>query len=95
MLPILPGKVPSYKYGPRMTTDIKTQSELPSNLIVKKVSPKIWLPFLTIVWGTLTMCLGFVSNFGSFVAVRALLGMAEGGNLPGIVIMARFYFNTL
>lgn len=65
-------------------TDIMT-SELPSNLLIKKVSPRIWLPLLTAVWGTLTMCLGFVHGFGSFVAVRALLGIAEGGLLPGMV----------
>jgi hypothetical protein len=60
-------------------------SELPSNLVLKKMSPKIWLPLLTTVWGILTMCLGFVPNFGSFVTVRALLGVAEGGLLPGMV----------
>jgi MFS family permease len=49
------------------------------------MSPKIWLPLLTAVWGILTMCLGFVSNFASFVTVRALLGVAEGGLLPGMV----------
>lgn len=32
------------------------------------------------------MCLGFVRSYGSFVAVRALLGLAEGGLLPGIVL---------
>lgn len=52
---------------------------------MKKVSPKIWLPVLTSVWGILTMCLGFVTGFASFVSVRALLGVAEGGLLPGMV----------
>jgi MFS family permease len=61
-------------------------SELPSNLVLKKVSPRIWLPTLTVVWGIITMCLGFVSNFASFAAVRALLGVAEGGLLPGMVL---------
>lgn len=32
------------------------------------------------------MCLGFVRGFGSFVAVRAVLGMVEGGLLPGMVL---------
>ncbi|KAJ5435654.1 hypothetical protein N7445_006539 [Penicillium cf. griseofulvum] len=59
-------------------------SELPSNLVLKKASPKIWLPFLTATWGIITMCLGFVQNFAGFVAVRALLGIAEGGLLPGM-----------
>jgi hypothetical protein len=63
----------------------KRNSELPSNLVLKKMSPKIWLPLLTAVWGILTMCLGFVRNFASFVTVRALLGVAEGGLLPGMV----------
>jgi nitrate/nitrite transporter NarK len=31
------------------------------------------------------MCLGFVTSFASFVTVRALLGVAEGGLLPGMV----------
>ncbi|KAL2816750.1 major facilitator superfamily domain-containing protein [Aspergillus granulosus] len=67
-------------------------SEVPSNLIIKKASPKIWLPALTMVWGIFTMCLGFVRNFGSFVAVRVLLGIAEGGLLPGMVLyLSSFY----
>lgn len=66
-------------------------SELPSNLVLKKMSPRIWLPLLTALWGTLTMCLGFVTSFGSFVAVRALLGVAEGGLLPGMVLITRLH----
>ncbi|KAJ5101437.1 hypothetical protein NUU61_003659 [Penicillium alfredii] len=67
-------------------------SEIPSNLVLKKASPKLWLPFLTTVWGIITMCLGFVQNFAGFVAVRALLGFAEGGLLPGMVLyLSTFY----
>ncbi|KAL2151248.1 hypothetical protein VTH82DRAFT_6346 [Thermothelomyces myriococcoides] len=61
-------------------------SELPSNLIIKRLTPKIWLPTLTATWGTITMCLGFVRNPASFLAVRTILGLAEGGLLPGIVL---------
>ncbi|KAM4061580.1 major facilitator superfamily protein [Hirsutella rhossiliensis] len=61
-------------------------SELPSNLVLKRVSPRIWLPCLAVAWGLVTMCLGFVRGFGSFVAVRAILGVAEGGLLPGMVL---------
>ncbi|KAH8694271.1 putative MFS transporter [Talaromyces proteolyticus] len=67
-------------------------SEVPSNLMLKKASPRIWLPLLTVTWGIITMCLGFVRGFGSFVAVRALLGVAEGGLLPGMVLyLSSFY----
>jgi hypothetical protein len=61
------------------------RSEIPSNLVLKKISPKIWLPTLTIAWGIVTMCLGFVKNYAGFVAVRAILGITEGGLLPGMV----------
>ncbi|KAK0625399.1 major facilitator superfamily domain-containing protein [Bombardia bombarda] len=61
-------------------------SELPSNLVLKKITPRVWLPLLTVTWGIITTCLGFVRNFGSFFAVRALLGIAEGGLLPGMVL---------
>ena len=60
-------------------------SEIPSNLVLKKVSPRIWLPALTVAWGIVTMCLGFVKNYTGFMIVRAVLGITEGGLLPGIV----------
>lgn len=61
-------------------------SELPSNLVLKKVSPRIWLPFLTFAWGVVGMCLGFVKNYAGFMVVRACLGLTEGGLLPGMVL---------
>ncbi|CAL3961880.1 unnamed protein product [Diplocarpon coronariae] len=61
-------------------------SEIPSNLVLKKLSPRIWLPALAVMWGTVTMCLGFVRNYKEFVAVRAILGLCEGGLLPGMVL---------
>lgn len=66
-------------------------SEIPSNLILKKLTPQIWLPCLTFFWGVSAMCLGFVQNFAGFVGVRALLGLTEGGLLPGIVL----YLSTI
>ncbi|OJJ35767.1 hypothetical protein ASPWEDRAFT_41009 [Aspergillus wentii DTO 134E9] len=67
-------------------------SEVPSNLIIKKASPRVWLPFLTVIWGIITMSLGFVRNFADFVGVRFVLGIAEGGLLPGMVLyLSSFY----
>lgn len=76
-------------FAPRvlaMAPNNANNSELPSNLLLKKVSPKVLLPCLTVVWGIITMCLGFVRGFTSFWVVRALLGVAEGGLLPGMVL---------
>lgn len=59
---------------------------MPSNLILKRLTPRVWLAFLTCAWGIVTMCIGFVKNANSFIAVRAVLGLTEGGLLPGIVL---------
>lgn len=61
-------------------------SELPSNLILRRASPRVWLSFLTAAWGIIGMCLGFVQNYAGFLIVRAFLGLAEGGLLPGMVL---------
>ncbi|KAF3014798.1 hypothetical protein E8E14_011638 [Neopestalotiopsis sp. 37M] len=61
-------------------------SEIPSNLVLKRVTPSIWLPVLAFAWGVTAMCLGFVQNFAGFVAVRAILGATEGGLLPGMIL---------
>jgi MFS family permease len=59
-------------------------AEMPSNLVLKKASPRVWLAFLTVAWGVVGMCLGFVRNYAEFLVVRALLGLAEGGLVPGM-----------
>lgn len=60
-------------------------AELPSNLVLKRFSPRIWLAFLTAAWGLVGMCLGFVRNYAGLLVVRAFLGFAEGGLLPGTI----------
>jgi MFS family permease len=66
-------------------------SEIPSNIILKKITPKIWLPTLTFSWGLMCMALGFVKNYTGFVTVRALLGLTEGGLFPGSIL----YLSTM
>ncbi|OKL59804.1 hypothetical protein UA08_04950 [Talaromyces atroroseus] len=61
-------------------------SELPSNLILKRMTPKFWLPFLVFVTGIIVMCIGFVKTYAQFIAVRVLLGIFEGGLYPGSLL---------
>ncbi|KAM3507051.1 hypothetical protein MY10362_001978 [Beauveria mimosiformis] len=61
-------------------------SEIPSNLIIKKVSPKIWLPFLAFSWSITTIGIGFMRDYKDFMILRAVLGIFEGGLFPGIVL---------
>jgi MFS family permease len=60
--------------------------EVPSNLLIKKVSPRLWLGILTTLWGVIGMSMGFVKSYTGLLVVRAFLGAAEGGLLPGIVL---------
>lgn len=62
-----------------------TQREIPSNLVLKKVTPRIWIGFMAFMWGLICMCIGFVHNYTQFVTLRAMLGLAEGGMFPGLV----------
>ncbi|GEM06815.1 major facilitator superfamily protein [Rhodotorula toruloides] len=60
--------------------------EIPSNLILKKIGS------LCIGFGAVTIGSAFISNFGEFVGVRILLGIFEGGVIPGIAfLLTRFY----
>ncbi|KAK4046980.1 hypothetical protein OIO90_006372 [Microbotryomycetes sp. JL221] len=65
-----------------------------SNLILKKVG-YLWLSFLVVGFGVVTIGSAFMKNYAEFIVVRILLGCAEGGVLPGIAfILSRFYTRT-
>jgi len=66
-------------------------AEIPSNLILKKVTPRIWFAVMTFLWALFCMVLGLVHNFNQFISIRALLGLAEGGLFPGMVL----YLSTI
>ncbi|KAK9793563.1 putative Major facilitator superfamily (MFS) profile domain-containing protein [Seiridium cardinale] len=63
--------------------------EIPCNIILKRTTPRVWLPTLTIVWGVVATLLGIVHNYSGFLAARFFLGVAESGLFPGVV----YYFS--
>ncbi|KAF2736686.1 MFS general substrate transporter [Polyplosphaeria fusca] len=65
--------------------------EIPSNLVLKKVTPRIWIGSMAFLWGLICMCIGFIHNFAQFASLRAILGLAEGGLFPGMVL----YLSTI
>ncbi|PWN51714.1 MFS general substrate transporter [Violaceomyces palustris] len=66
--------------------------EIPSTMLCKIVGPKKWIPFMTFVFGLLSVCTAFITSLGSGIAVRFLLGAAEAGMLPSIAFyLSRFY----
>lgn len=64
--------------------------EVPCNIILKRTTPKFWLPTLTILWGVVATLLGVVQNRAGFYAARFFLGFLESGLFPGVVFYLRF-----
>ncbi|KAK6439190.1 hypothetical protein LTR95_004609 [Oleoguttula sp. CCFEE 5521] len=69
-----------------------TAVEIPSNAVLKYVGPKLWIPFLVLSFGIVSMCTAFVQSFNGLCVARAALGLAEGGVMPGIAFfLSSFY----
>lgn len=64
--------------------------EVPSNYMLKRLSPSTWIAFLMLAWGALTMGLGGTHSYASVTAVRFLLGAFEAGLFPGLVCKSIF-----
>ncbi|KAI1299542.1 major facilitator superfamily domain-containing protein [Xylaria venustula] len=63
--------------------------EVPCNVILKRTTPRVWLPTLTIVWGIVATLNGIVQSQAGFLAARFFLGVAESGLFPGVT----YYFS--
>ena len=59
--------------------------EIPCNIVLKRTTPKFWLPTLTIVWGVVATLTGIVNSLAGFFVVRFFLGVSESGLFPGVV----------
>lgn len=59
-------------------------AEIPSNLMMKRTRPSIWIPAIMVAWGITCTLMGLVDNYNGLLAARAALGIAEGGLFPGI-----------
>ncbi|KAG2181945.1 hypothetical protein INT43_006870 [Umbelopsis isabellina] len=53
--------------------------QIPSNIMLKRYSAKVWLPFLMIVWGTIACCHAAAKNYAQLMVLRVLLGFFESG----------------
>jgi len=62
--------------------------QVPANVALTRVGARRWLGWLMVVWGVVSMGTAWVSGAGSYIGVRALLGIAESGFYPGVI----FYF---
>jgi MFS transporter, ACS family, tartrate transporter len=66
--------------------------EIPSNLLLHKFGARIWLTRIIVTWGVLAALTGFVQNITQLYILRFLLGLAEAGYFPGIVLYLTYWF---
>ena len=66
--------------------------EVPSNLALEKVGARLWIARIMVTWGLVSMLMALVVGPYSFYAVRFLLGAAEAGFFPGVILYLTYWF---
>jgi len=66
--------------------------EVPSNLILHKVGARVWIARILLSWGLVASLTGLVETVHQLYAARVLLGFAEAGYFPGIVLYMTYWF---
>ena len=66
--------------------------EVPSNLILHRVGARIWIARIMVTWGIVSGLTMFVSSPAWFYVMRFLLGVAEAGFFPGVILYLTYWF---
>jgi ACS family tartrate transporter-like MFS transporter len=66
--------------------------DLPSSLILRRFGARIWIARIMISWGVVSACMVWVGSPRSFYLLRFLLGVAEAGFVPGMLLYLTFWF---
>ncbi|WP_042320314.1 MFS transporter [Paraburkholderia caledonica] len=67
--------------------------EIPSNLLLHRVGARFWITRIMITWGALSSAMAFVQGPTSFYLLRLLLGAAEAGLFPGVILYLTYWFD--
>jgi ACS family tartrate transporter-like MFS transporter len=68
--------------------------EVPSNLLLERLGARIWIARIMVTWGLLSAGMAFTSGAKSFYLLRFLLGAAEAGFFPGIILYLTCWFTA-
>jgi len=66
--------------------------EIPSNLILHRIGARMWIARILITWGIISSAMMFVQGAVSFYVLRFLLGIAEAGFFPGMILYLTYWF---
>ncbi len=66
--------------------------EVPSNLALQRFGARIWIARIMISWGLIAIAMALITGAASFYVMRFLLGVAEAGFFPGIILYLTYWF---
>ena len=66
--------------------------EVPSNILLKRIGGRFYLPFLVCGFGLVSLCTSFTRNFEGLMVARAFLGIFEGGAMPGMAFFLTLFY---
>ncbi|KAL1956248.1 hypothetical protein VTO42DRAFT_7508 [Malbranchea cinnamomea] len=66
--------------------------EVPSNLLLKRLRPSIYLPSIMVAWGVVMTLMGIVQNYAGLLTARLFLGLAEAGLYPGVAYYITMWY---
>jgi len=66
--------------------------EVPSNLLLSRSRPSIFLPTIMCLWGIVTCCMAVVDKYEHLVALRFIVGILESGFSPGILLILSSWY---
>ncbi|CAF2267595.1 unnamed protein product [Rotaria magnacalcarata] len=66
--------------------------EIPSNIVLRLFGPTMYLSISMITWGGITVGMAFANNTVLFICIRFLLGVAEAGFFPGMIIYISLWY---
>src|SRR5689334_3602665 len=66
--------------------------EVPSNLIMHRVGARLWMARIMVTWGIVSAAMMFAHTATMFYLLRLLLGIAEAGFFPGVILYLTYWF---
>ena len=66
--------------------------EVPSNLILERIGARLWIARIMLTWGLISAGMAFITGETSFIVMRFLLGVAEAGFFPGMILYLTYWY---
>ncbi|KAL4937238.1 hypothetical protein BDV06DRAFT_216033 [Aspergillus oleicola] len=67
--------------------------EVPSNLVIKKLTPSRYIAAISVIWGIIATLTGITQNYSGLIACRVLLGVVEAGLFPGLMTYLTIFYS--